>query len=410
MTALWCGIDWAEKHHDVAVVDDTGKLVAKGRISDDIAGFTKLTELITALTPGGLTGLPVAIETSQGLLVAALRAAGAAVFAINPLAVSRYRDRYAPSRSKSDSADALVLANILRTDKENHRRLPNDSELAQSIKVLARGHQDAVWDRQQIASKTRSLLRQYYPAFLETFDDLTTMGARTVLRLAATPGAAATLRPSTVGAALRRGGRRRGVDAESRRIVDGLRAHHLRQPAPVETAMGCQALAYSRALTAVSENIQSLEAALNEAFDAHPDATILRSFPGLGAVLGARLLGEIGDDRERFATARGLKAYAGTAPVTRASGTKTNVSMRMVRNKRLNHAAYLWALPLILHSPDARSHYDRRRTAGDSHTSASRNLANRYVGMLHHCLHTRQIYDASTAFGHIDKLQPAIVN
>lgn len=402
MTSLWCGIDWAEKHHDVAVVDDTGTLVAKARISDDIAGFTKLTEVITALTPAGLAGLPIAIETSQGLLVAALRAADAVVFAINPLAVSRYRDRHSPSRTKSDSADALVLANILRTDMDRHRKLPDDSELAQSIKVLARGHQDAIWDRQQVASKTRSLLRQYYPAFLETFEDLTTMGARAVLRLAPTPEAAATLRPSTVAAALRKGGRKRGVDSEARRIVDGLRAHHLRQPAAIEIAMGCQALTYSRALATVAENIHTLESALNEAFDAHPDAAILRSFPGLGTVLGARLLGEIGDDRERFTTARGLKAYAGTAPVTRASGTRTTITMRTVRNKRLNHTVYLWALPLILHSPDARSHYDRRRAAGDSHTAASRNLANRYVGMLHRCLHARQAYDAAAAFEHIE--------
>jgi transposase len=106
-----------------------------------------------------------------------------------------------------------------------------------------------------------------------------------------------------------------------------------------------------------------LEAALTAAFQDHPDAPILVSFPGLGPVLGARLLGEIGDDRTRFATARGLKAYAGTAPTTRASGTKTYIGLRRVRNKRLNQAAYLWALPLILHSAEAREHYDRRHAA-----------------------------------------------
>jgi transposase len=400
MAGLWCGIDWAEGHHDVAVVDEAGRVVCKERIGDDAVGFTRLVEMMAELRPDGLRGLPIAIETAQGLLVSGLRAADAQVFSINPLAVSRYRDRYSPSRAKSDAGDAIVLANILRTDGDSHRRLPDDSDGAQAVRVLARAHQDAIWDRQQIVNKTRSLLRQYFPAFLETFDDLTTMGARTVLRLAATPAAAATLRPSTVAAALRRGGRRRGVDAEAHRIVAGLRATHLRHPQVVEAAMGQQALAYAKSLATVAENVASLEAALTAAFQHHPDAPILVSFPGLGPVLGARLLGEIGDDRTRFATARGLKAYAGTAPLTRASGTKTYIGLRRVRNKRLNQAAYLWALPLILHSTDARAHYDRRRRRGDSHTAASRNLANRYIGMLHHCLQTRQTYDPDKAFAH----------
>ena len=253
--------------------------------------------------------------------MAALRASDADLFSINPLAVSRYRDRYSPSHAKSDPGDAIVLANILRTDMDSHRRLPDDSDGAQAIRVLARADQDAIWDRQQIVSKARSLLRQYFPAFLQTFEDLSTMGARTVL-VSRRP------RPQR---RCGRGGRRRGVDAEAQRIVAGLRAHHLRQPQLVETAMGHQALGYARALATVAENVASLEAALTAAFQDHPDAPILVSFPGLGPVLGARILGEIGDDRERFATARGLNAYAGTAPVTRASGTKVHIGLRAVR-------------------------------------------------------------------------------
>ena len=257
MAQLWCGIDWAEKQHDVAVIDDSGSLLIKERISDDVAGFDRLVELILELRKDGLDGLPVAIETAQGLLVSAIRAAGADVFAINPLSVSRYRDRYSPSRTKSDAADAMVLANILRTDRDNHRRLPDDSEQAQSVKVLARAHQDAIWDRQQITSKARSLLHQYFPAFIETFDDLTTMGAREALRLAPTPAAAVNLRPSTMAAALRKGGRKRGVEVEARRIVAGLRLPHLRQPLQVESRWGDKRMrthAHSRLLPRTSSH------------------------------------------------------------------------------------------------------------------------------------------------------------
>ena len=401
MARVWCGIDWAERHHDVALVNDDGQILGKQRISDDVEGLRRLLEFLAPHVGDGVEGFPVAIETAQGLLVAALRALGVALYPINPLSVARYRDRHSPSRAKSDAGDAVVLANILRTDLASHRPLPADTELAQTIRVLARAHQDAVWDRQQTANKLRSLLRQYCSSFLATFPDLTAMGARVVLELAPTPRAAAGLRRTSVAAALRRGGRRRGVNVEADRIVVGLRAEQLHQPLRVEAAMGHQAAAYARALTTAANNVAALETALTEAFDEHPDARIITSFPGLGAVLGARLLGEIGDDPDRFTTARGLKAFAGTAPVTRASGTKTSVTMRIVRNKRLNHAAYLWALPLILHAPEARAHYDRRRERGETHTAASRHLVNRHVGMLHHCLRTRQRYDAAKAYAHL---------
>jgi transposase len=159
---LWCGIDWSEKHHDIAVVDDNGRLVAKQRIAESAAGFGELLELLAVHGGSSDEPLPIAIETAKGLLPAALRAVGYQLFSINPLAVARYRDRHTVSRAKSDPGDALVLANILRTDLTAHRPVPDDSELAQCIRVLARAQQDAVWDRQQTANKLRSLLREYY--------------------------------------------------------------------------------------------------------------------------------------------------------------------------------------------------------------------------------------------------------
>lgn len=127
--------------------------------------------------------------------------------------------------------------------------------------------------------------------------------------------------------------------------------------------MAVQASAYARALTTPVDNIRALQEQLEVAYHAHPDARVIDSFPGLRTVLGARILGEIGDDRTRFAAVRGLKAFAGTTPVTRASGTKTLITMRVVRNKRLGQAAYLWSLPLLAHSPGgrARPQTSRRR-------------------------------------------------
>jgi transposase len=235
--AAFCGIDWSEEHHDVAVVDADGRLVAKRRIGDDATGFGHLLELLTEAGDSPDEPMPVAIETARGLLVACLRATGRPVYAINPLAAARYRERHAVSGKKSDHADAVVLANILRTDMAAHRPLPADSELVRTIAVLARAQQDAVWDRTQAHNKLRSLLREYYPGLLAAFRNarggIMRPEARAVLAAAPTPADAARLtRPELVGL-LRQAGRQRRL-ASARRPP----AHGVRRPLPAPAAPG----------------------------------------------------------------------------------------------------------------------------------------------------------------------------
>ncbi|MFF9483091.1 IS110 family transposase [Streptomyces sp. NPDC014733] len=399
---VFCGIDWAERHHDIALVDDTGTLLAKARISDDAAGYGKLLDLLAEHGDSPSDPIPVAIETNHGLLVAALRAGNRKVFAINPLAAARYRDRHSVSRKKSDPGDALVLANILRTDMHAHRPLPADSELAQAITVLARAQQDAVWSRQQIANQVRSLLREYYPAALHAFqgkeDGLTRPDARVVLTLAPTPARAAKLTLAQLRAALKRSGRTRSFDSETERLRGIFRSEYARQLPAVEEAFGHQLLALLKQLDAACQAADDLAAAVDEAFRQHADSEILLSFPGLGPLLGARVLAEIGDDRNRFADARALKSYAGSAPITRASGKKRYVGRRFVKNNRLMNAGFLWSFSALQASPGANAHYRRRREHGDWHNAAQRHLLNRFLGQLHHCLQTRQPFDEQLAF------------
>jgi transposase len=397
-----CGIDWAEDHHDVALVDADGALVAKRRISDDAVGFGLLLELLVDAGDSAEDPIPVAIETTRGLLVACLRATGREVYAINPKAVDRYRDRHSVARKKSDAGDALVLAHILRTDKAAHRPLPADSELAQAIAVLARAQQDAVWERTCAHNKLRSLLREYYPAILAAFASqrggILRPEARTILAAAPTPAAAAKLTKAQLRKLLAQAGRQRGIDAEADRLHAVLRAQYLHHPQLVEGAFGMQALALLRQLTVACSNAEDLAAATIQHFDKHPDAEIITSLPGLGSLTGARVLAEIGDDRSRFADARSLKAYAGSAPVTRASGKSLTVTHRRVKNQRLAAVGYVWAFAALTASPGARAHYDRRKTTGDRHTAAQRNLFNRLLGCLHHCLDTREHYNENAAF------------
>jgi transposase len=185
-----CGIDWSEHHHDVAIVNHDGAMVARARVNHDIIGFGQLVELLAehaAEDAAGPTAIEIAIESDKGLLVAALRAAGFVVFAINPRAVARYRERYGQAGGKSDPGDAVVLANILRTDRHAHRRLPADSDLASAVKAAARQHQEAIWARQQTMSRLRALLHDYYPQALVAFPNLAHRAAAVVLHAAPTP-------------------------------------------------------------------------------------------------------------------------------------------------------------------------------------------------------------------------------
>ena len=382
--AVFCGIDWAEDHHDIALVDQDGTLLTTRRIGDDATGFAALLQLLVEAGDDPDAPIPVAIETSHGLLVACLRATGRPVFPINPLSVSRYRDRHSVARRKSDAGDALVLANILRTDLAAHRSLPADSELAQAIAVVARAQQDAVWARTAAHNTLRSLLREFYPALLAAFaikrGGLLRPEARALLAAAPTPQVAAQLSLPRLRALLRRAGLQRGLDAEAARLQQVLRGDYLHHPALVEEAFGRQALALLRQLDTACANAEDLAAAATERFIEHPDAAIITSMPGLAELTGARVLAEIGDDRDRFADARGLKAYAGSAPVTRASGKSTAVLHRRVKNQRLASVGYVWAFAALTASPGARAHYDRRKTAGDRHVAAQRNLFNRLLG------------------------------
>jgi len=399
---VYCGIDWAEDHHDIAVVDRDGRLLARRRISDDAAGLAQLLALLAEHGDTPQDPVPVAIETPRGLLVACLRATGRKVYPINPMSVARYRDRHSVAGRKSDHGDSLVLAGVLRTDMHAHRPLPADTELAQAIAVLARAQQDAVWDRTTAHNRLRSHLREYFPAFLAAFagarGGITRPEARAVLAAAPTPADAAKLTLTQLRGLLKKAGRSRGIDTEATRLRDAFRVPQMRQLPLVEQAMGRQALALLGQLDAACTAAADLEQAVTQSFNLHPDAGIITSFPGLGALTGARVLAEIGDDRSRFQDAKGLKAYAGAAPITRASGKTRSVTRRKVKNNRLNAAGYIWAFAALTASPGARAHYDRRKDAGDRHAAAQRNLFGRLLGCLHHCLLTGQHYDETIAF------------
>ena len=269
--------------------------------------------------------------------------------------------------------------------------------------AAVRAQTASCWARASTAhNKLRSHLREYYPGFLAAFaaakGGITRPEARAILAAAPTPADAAKLTLAQLRALLRKAGRSRGIDAGAARLRDALRKGQMRQLPLVEQAMGRQALALLRQLDAACHSADDLEQAATESFNLHPDAGIITSFPGIGPLTGARVLAETGDDRSRFTDAKGLKAYAGAAPITRASGKTRSVTRRHIKNNRLAQAGYIWAFSALTASPGARAHYDRRRGNGDRHAAAQRNLFGRLLGCLWHCLATGQHYNEKTAF------------
>jgi hypothetical protein len=401
---IFVGVDWAEAHHDVHVQDEDGKRLAGGRLPEGVDGIARFHEMVGAHA-GDPTEVVIGIETDRGLFVGALVAAGYQIFAVNPMSTSRYRDRHSTSGAKSDPGDAKVLADMVRTDRHNHRPVAGDSELAEAIKVLARAHQSMIWSRGRQANFLRSTLREFYPAALVAFENLTSGDALEVLRVAPTPTLGTGLSRSKIASALKRGGRQRRLDERAAEIQEALRAPQLAGSEMVAGALGTSVSATATVIVTMNAQIAELAKELDVHFEQHPDAEVVRSLPGLGTILSARVLGEFGDDPNRYATAKCRKNYAGTSPITRASGTKRLVLARYARNMRLADAIYQWSFATLTASPGARAFYEYRRAAGDTHHAALRQLGNRLVGILHGCLIHHTAYDEKTAWGHRSELE-----
>jgi transposase len=387
-------------------MDAAGGRLARARLPEGVAGIARLHALIGAQlgedaediedAAGQVT---VGIETDRGPWVQALLAAGYTVCAVNPLQAARYRERLGVSGAKSDAADAHMLADMVRTDAHQLRPVAGDTAEAEAVKVVSRMHKTLIWERTRAGQRLRAALREYFPAALEAFEDLDAADTLELLGRAPDPGSAARLSLAQISAALKRA-RRRDIAGKAATIQAALRSEQLGQPAVVAAAYAATVRALVAVLVTLNEQVNALQGQVEAHFGQHPDAEIITSQPGLGTVLGARVLAEFGDAPDRYASAKARKNYAATSPITRASGKKKVVVARFVHNDRLIDALMTQAFSALQASPGARVYYDRQRARGAEHNAALRQLANRLVGILHGCLKTRTRYDEATAWSH----------
>ncbi|XRQ03467.1 IS110 family transposase [Actinomadura welshii] len=398
---LFVGDDWAEDHHDVEVQDQDGKVLKRARLPEGMAGMSRLHDLVGRFvgSDAGPSEVGVCIETDRGPWVRALAAAGYRVFAVDPKQAARHREILGSSGAKSDKGDAHALADMLRTRHRQLREVAADSQVVEAVKVVTRAHQTMVWERTRHMLRLRSALRDYFPAALQAYQPLG-LTSDAVLRLltkAPTPAAAARLTTGQIAAALKG---RRDIDAKAAAIQDVLRGEHLGQGEIVASAYAATVRSLVAVITTLNTQITALQGQVEAHFGRHPDAEIILSQPGLGIVLGARVLAEFGDAPGRYSCAKARKNYAGTSPITRQSGKIRTVHARFVHNDRLVDALHLQASCALLHDPHVRAYYDQLRARDIAHNAALRQVANRLVGILHGCLKTHTTYDQTTAWSH----------
>jgi transposase/transposase IS116/IS110/IS902 family protein len=397
---VFVGVDWSEKHHEVELQDSSGKVLKRLRVGADLKGLRLLQETLTeaAEEPGQVV---IGIEATQGLLVNFLVGSGYQVLPVNPLLSARSREAEAPAKAKSDRGDAHLLTNLVRTRRQDLRPLAGDSEDAQVVRIRAHSHARLVRHHQRLRSQLRSALSKFFPAAVSLLGEEETdlRDALAVLSVAANPELARRLSINRLRSLLASHGRQRNLDLKAAQIQALLRSPQPQLNSPrMATAYGDEVRSLVRVLLGVRAELIHLEAELTADFEMHPDAEIYFSLPGLGFVLGARVLGEMGDDPTRFQNAKSRKNFAGNAPITRASGKYRAVFRRIARNRLLADSCFLWANSAISGSPGARRYYDQLRGRGNTHNEACRALANRLIGILHGCLRTRRPYEESLAW------------
>lgn len=352
MLELFVGDDWAEEHHDVELMDSSGRRLAQARLPEGVAGMARLHAMIAAQLGEAVEDavVKVGIETDRGPWAQALIAAGYEVFAVNPLQAARYRERHSVSGAKSDKAVAHRLADMVRTDSHQLRPVAGDTPGAEAIKVVARAHKTLIWERTRHTQRLRHALREYFPAALEAFEDLAAPDTLELLSKAPDPASAARLAISQISAVF---AECRSAQDRGEGRGDPERAAR-RAPAP---ARGCrgrlrrQRAIHCRCVEVAGRAGQEPAGAGGEHLGRHPAARIILSPPGLGSILGARVLGEFGDAKDRYVSAKSRKNYAGTSPITCASGNKKVVMARFVHNDRLIEALDAQAFASLSASP-----------------------------------------------------------
>jgi len=393
----YVGIDWATDIHFVALLDEVGEVVDEWQVPHDKEGIDGL--LARLHDEGGPGEVNVAVESGVPLLTNLLLEAGYRVFEINPKQSDRFRDRYSIAGAKDDRRDALVLADAIRTDGRRLRFVERDSELTEELRMRDRARSRLVDKRTRYANQLRQVLGRYFPALLELGRSLHDPFLLALLRAYPDPVAAHRARAPRLQRLLKEN-RVRTHDVVSLQAI-------LRKPAVVvgeHIVAACrdEALDLADQIELIHRQASAAEARLKELFEKHPDREILKSLPGLGDLLAIRVAAELGDTRARCGDPTIVQSFAGTAPVTKRSGKRSQtVCMRRGCNRILQACLFHMARCSVRRSRWAATYLDHVRDRGVPYAKAVRALSNKWAKIIAKILASRALYDEERHIGHL---------
>jgi transposase len=410
---MWfAGIDWADEHHDLAVVDASGATVATRRVAHSAAGLADLTTCLQQLAAraaqetasaapvpaeGGAGTAAVAlvclVETDRGLLITALLEAGVPVYPVNPQLVRRHRSA---SGAKTDARDALILARLGRSDLGTLRRLAPDSPLVTELKALTRDQATLIREQTRLVNRLTSCLKAYWPGALTLFARLQQPVSLAFLQAYPTLEAAQVATLDELTAFFQSRHPRYPAPTAAARVWERLHRPQLVADAVTVRTKARLVLALVGQLLPLLEQIAAYDEEIARLFAQHPDSACFLSLPGAGPRLAPRLLVGWGEDRARYASAASVQALAGTAPVPWQSGKYAHVHMRVACSKPLRNALYRFAWLSTQQEEWARAYYEKKRREGKRHSVAVRALANQWVRVIHAIWRDRSRYDAAT--------------
>jgi transposase len=389
----FCGIDWANDHHDALSIDEDGHQLGAIRVAHSPEGLSQLDSYLERIAgPGGKDQLACIVETTHGLLIAHLLDQGWAVYPVNPRTVEKRR---APSGAKTDTLDAYLLAKTGRADFADLRRLNPDSQEIQELKTLTRDQEGLIQMQTRLVNQLTACLKAYYPVALDLFSKLHQPSTLAFLRAYPTLQAARAASIEEVTALLKQA-RYPGASLAAEQLVKQLQQPALQANEVLTRTKSRLMLALVDQLEPLVKQIAEYDKEIERLFLSHADSELFQSLPGAGARLAPRLLAEMGDDRSRYESAASLQALAGTSPVLFQSGTYQKAHRRLGCIKPWRNALHQFAWQSTHQEAWAKEYYQRKRAEGKSHTVAVRALANVWARILYAVWQTKEPYQTAT--------------
>ena len=387
---FFVGIDWADKHHDIFIMNEQGKEVASFRIEHSQQGLEMLWKHISDIG-ACKEDILFALETDKGLLINSLLEKGYTVYALNPQAVSKTRTSYRVSGTKTDTLDAMVLANMLRVDRHMYRPIQPNSNLARELRILTDDLSSLIRCRAKTLNQLISCLKAYYPLALNLFTDVDSIIALQFLQAYPQPSMAAGLSQRSFKSFLRQ----HGYSCWNRfeEMYDKLKEPQISVDEFIIRSKSRYMLAIISQLQALVTQIKQYEKEIERLFLQHPDSRIFSSLPGAGKQLGPKLLAQFGDNRSRYNNFTSVQCEAGTAPVTKTSGNWRHVSFRLACHKEFRYTIYQFAFCSLNQSMWAKEYYDIQKTRGKKHSAALRILGHKWLKIIYTMWKKGTLYD-----------------